>query len=98
MAASELKLEDLDSDTAFVDTEVPKETRLVLAKQQLAIWNNTAYDARLRYRVSKSLGVAEEAIANTRQEYAQAIQAIDFLKSEITKLEHLNSGRITQSA
>lgn len=87
MAMSELTLEDLDTNDVFSDDVVPASTRLHLARQQLQIWQNTAYDARLRYRVSKGLGAKTEDLEAVRAQYTQALQAIELLKAEVFELE-----------
>jgi hypothetical protein len=89
MTMRELTLDDLDGDT-FDENDVPLTTRIALARQQLALWQNTAYDARLRYRVNKGFGAEAPVLEAIKREYGQALQAIEALKEEIALLISAN--------
>lgn len=84
---TEFTMADLDKDDVFDDAVVPAATRLILLKRELAEWNNTAFLSRRRHNLAKNLGAAPEALKAERDQFEQALQAIEAYKADIAALE-----------
>ena len=68
-------------------TEITKEVKLTLLKNELAVYHNTVYILSVRHRVNKKLGQTEEQLKPIADEMAKAEMAIDELQKVIIEVE-----------
>ena len=70
---------DVDAD------EPPVEVKKQLLEQEIIMWVNTRYQAQIRYKVHKKLGIKTQQ-AEIVKELEQCEKALDLLRQELAAL------------